>query len=158
MHGSVGLTPIPSERDIMPSKREIKQVLPDAEKQRRRRLLAEAQGRRLDEAYLSHPNIRVDVEAEAAASDPDALVTPDMLAHLQELIEEKRLVVNDEAVPRVSPGSASVQAGTAMGRAVLGALSEEASEGAVGLAGEDRGSPGLGNLYPSGHSSAPMRW
>ena len=100
------------------------------------------QGRRLDEAYLSHPNIRVDVEAEAAASDPDALVTPDMLEHLQELIEEKRLVVSDEAVPRVSPGSASVQAGPAMGRAVLGALSEEASEGALGLAGEDGGRRG----------------
>ena len=107
----------------MPSKRETKQVLPDAERQRRRRLLAETQGRRLDEAYLSRPNIRLDVEAEAAASGPDALVTSDMLAHLQELIEEKRLVVNDEAVPRDSPESGSVQAGAAMGRVVLGALS-----------------------------------
>src|SRR4051812_38666748 len=98
-----GPDPIPSERVIMPSKRETKQVLPDAERQRRRRLLADVQGRRLDEAYLSHPNIRVDVEAEAAASEPDALVTPDMLAHLQELIEEKRLVVSEEAVPGVAP-------------------------------------------------------
>ena len=126
----------------MPSKRETKQILPDAERQRRRRLLAETQGRRLDEAYLSHPNIRGDVEAEAAASGPDALVTSDMLAHLQELIEEKRLVVNDEAVPRVSPESGLVQAGAEMGRVVLGALTGETSAGALGLAGPPGGADG----------------
>ena len=131
----------------MPSKSETKQTLPDTQKQRRRRLLAETQGRRLDEAYLSHPNIRDDVDAEAAASDPDSLVTPDMLAHLQELIEEKRLVVNHEALPEASPGSGSVQEGAAAGHAILNALTGEASEGASGLAGQPGGRPGW-EIYP----------
>ena len=134
----------------MPSKRQTKRVLPDAEKQRRRRLLAETQGRRLDEAYLSHPNIRVDVEAEAAGSNPDALVTPDMLAHLQELIEERHLVVNEGAVPRVSPGAGSGQEGTAAGRTVLDAITGEACEGASEPRRGAGRAAGLGDLRPAG--------
>ncbi|MBX6314438.1 MAG: trypsin-like peptidase domain-containing protein, partial [Isosphaeraceae bacterium] len=55
---------------------------------RRRRLLAQAQGRALDEAYF-HRGIRKDLVAEAADAAPDALVTPEMLAQLRELIAAK---------------------------------------------------------------------
>src|SRR3954447_18740204 len=56
---------------------------------RRRRLMAGALGRPLDEAY-QHPQIRVDLESEAASGDPEALVTPAMLEDLRDLMAEKR--------------------------------------------------------------------
>ena len=61
--------------------------LPETGEERRRRLLAETQGRRLDEAY-QHRRIRADLQGEAADPDPDPLVTPEMLDQLQEYMGE----------------------------------------------------------------------
>jgi pimeloyl-ACP methyl ester carboxylesterase len=56
--------------------------------ERRRRLLASTQGRRLDEA-IQHRDIRNDLQAEADDPDPDSIVTPDMVDQLHELMQEK---------------------------------------------------------------------
>src|SRR4051794_1733039 len=63
--------------------------IPNTSEARRRRLLAEMYGRSLDEAY-SHQKIRADLEAEANDPSPDALVTPEMLDFVRELVAEKR--------------------------------------------------------------------
>lgn len=56
----------------------------DSRAERRQRLLQALQGRRLDEAYLL-PDVRRDLEAEAADTDADRLVTPDQLELTREL-------------------------------------------------------------------------
>jgi hypothetical protein len=52
---------------------------------RRQRLVEELQGRNLEQAYL-RPDIRRDLEAEAADPDPDSLITQEQLDHLRELM------------------------------------------------------------------------
>src|SRR5262245_36038427 len=101
----------------------------DPRAQRRRRILAQLQGRRLDAAYLNHPDIRADLEAEAAAPAPDALVTPESLEHLRELIREQRRVIAVGPPPgrerrAVAAAAAAVEE---PGRVVLDALSEGAA-------------------------------
>jgi pimeloyl-ACP methyl ester carboxylesterase len=64
---------------------------------RRRRLVEELQGRRLDEAYQI-PSIRADLEQEAVSPSPDRLVTADQLAQLRELIAER-----DQATEALAP-------------------------------------------------------
>ena len=54
---------------------------------RRAELLTDIQGRRIDEAYL-HPSVRDNLEAEASDSDPDTLVTREMLDQLEEYMEQ----------------------------------------------------------------------
>ena len=97
--------------------------------QRRRRLLAQLQGRRLDEAYLNHPDIRADLEAEAADPGPDALVTPGALEHLRALIREERRVIALGPAPERARGIAAGAAAAVgdPGRVVLDALSQDAA-------------------------------
>ncbi|QDV37458.1 esterase/lipase family protein [Tautonia plasticadhaerens] len=59
----------------------------ESSEDRRRRLLVETQGRRLDEAYL-HGSIRDDLQTEAADADPDSIVTPEMLDQIEEYMDE----------------------------------------------------------------------
>jgi hypothetical protein len=76
-----------------------------ARQERRRRLLQNLQGRKLEEGYL-HPEIRQDLEREAADTDPNALVTQDMLRHLRELTAAKQtqqLSAGRPAVPAFAP-------------------------------------------------------
>jgi hypothetical protein len=98
------------------------------------------QGRRLDEAYLNHPDIRADIEAEAADPDPDSLVTPEALEHLRELIREERRVLAMGPMPtrqrRDVAGEAAVED---TGRAVLDALSAEPAAERVAAARDDAG-------------------
>src|SRR4051812_12108086 len=82
----------------------------DLRRRRRRRILAGLQGRRLDVAYLNHQDIREDLEAEAADPDPDALLTPETLQHLQELIEQERRTIGAVVEPREARGVAAVAA------------------------------------------------
>ncbi|MBV8309546.1 MAG: alpha/beta fold hydrolase, partial [Planctomycetaceae bacterium] len=70
--------------------------MPIDEQERRRRLLAETQGRRLDEA-IQHRDIREDLNAEAADPDPDSLVTPEMVDLLHELMAEKEAELGQPA-------------------------------------------------------------
>ncbi|HEY8504247.1 MAG TPA: hypothetical protein VIL46_06665, partial [Gemmataceae bacterium] len=63
--------------------------MPEPPARRRLRLLRELQGQSLETAYL-RTDIRADLEAEAASGDPDALFTPDALAHLEELVRERQ--------------------------------------------------------------------
>jgi hypothetical protein len=56
---------------------------------RRQRLLVQLQGRRLEEAYL-RPDLRRDLEAEAASPDSDRLIGPEQLALLRELVEARQ--------------------------------------------------------------------
>ena len=81
--------------------------MPETNEERRRCLLAETQGRRLDEAY-QHREIRRDLDAEAADPDPDALVTPEMVDLLQELMAEKETELGQPAgtPPGVLPAEA----------------------------------------------------
>ena len=81
-------------------------TIPLAGGARRLRLMAEAQGRPLDEAYL-HQSIRADFEAEAAEPDPDALLTPGMLGHLRELMAEKAAMESGEERESFGPNSFS---------------------------------------------------
>jgi hypothetical protein len=60
---------------------------PEISEDRRRRLLVETQGRRLDEAYL-HREIRRDLHEESADPDPDSLVTSEMVEQLNEYMGE----------------------------------------------------------------------
>jgi hypothetical protein len=55
---------------------------------RRQRLTQELQGRPLEQAYL-RPEIRGDLEAEAADRDPDQMITPQQLEYLHELVAEQ---------------------------------------------------------------------
>jgi pimeloyl-ACP methyl ester carboxylesterase len=55
---------------------------------RRQRLTQELQGRTLEQAYL-RPEIRSDLEAEAADLDPDQLITQQQLDYLRELVADQ---------------------------------------------------------------------
>ena len=61
---------------------------------RRRRLIAALHGRAIERAYRDDKAIRADLEAEArdAENDVDALMTPEMLDHLRELIAKRATV------------------------------------------------------------------
>jgi pimeloyl-ACP methyl ester carboxylesterase len=59
----------------------------ESSEERRRRLLVETQGRRLDEAF-THDQIRADLEAESQDPDPDSIVTPEMVEQLNEYMDE----------------------------------------------------------------------
>lgn len=61
----------------------------EAGAQRRRRLLEDVQGRRLEEVYRDQQQVRWDLEAEAVDPDPDTLVTPEMIDQLRELTAAK---------------------------------------------------------------------
>jgi pimeloyl-ACP methyl ester carboxylesterase len=57
----------------------------EARVRRRQRLTQELQGRPLEQAYL-RPEVRSDLEAEAADRDPDQMITPQQLEYLHELV------------------------------------------------------------------------
>src|SRR5262245_7771896 len=65
-----------------------------AVRERRIRMLKALQGRRLDEVYLQSPEFRKDLEREATRGDKhfgDALLTTEMLAHLDDSVEQQLL-------------------------------------------------------------------
>lgn len=70
---------------------------------RRRALMASLAGRRLDQAYQEFPAIRALMREEAASELPDALVTREMLDHLESLIAESSHSV---ALPAPAPAPA----------------------------------------------------
>jgi hypothetical protein len=78
-------------------------VPPAGRMERRRRLVEELQGRTLDQAYL-RPDIRADLEAEAADPDPDSLITQEQLDQLRELLNGQRQAESFAAAGPVAYG------------------------------------------------------
>src|SRR3954463_7677813 len=96
---------------------------------RRRRLMAGALGRSLDEAYR-HPQIRADLEAEAASGDPEALVTPAMLDDLRDLMAEKQaLALRAESEPSAARLFFSTEAVVLVPGFLASALGDAAERG-----------------------------
>lgn len=133
----------------MARKRSPKKETQKAVAKRIQRLLAQVQGRRLDEAYLNFPEIRQEMKAEVAAGRPDALVTPEMIELLEELIAQKRRSIGVER-PLVGV-RAQAQAVPSLDQQIYGALTA-ASVGestAVELAPALRRAP-VANRKPRG--------
>ena len=119
--------------------------MPINEEERRRRLLAETQGRRLDEA-IQHRDIREDLVAEAADPDPDSLVTPEMVDLLHELMAEKE---NELGQPAGVPTGVIPAEATATSKAFFSTDQVIIVPGFLGSSLSDIAPGGLGLIWVS---------